>query len=221
MSVRLIRCADKHAAASFFDRVSPAAVFIEPSFLNLSLIQKIKVRCQTDPLFRVYRIGPQASAKNDIFFHTIFDQPVPHEFEKKWPETLPLPDIVKLLVIDDEQEIGSMVRDYFEGRSAPAFEIRHALNGREGMEAIERARPDIIILDIKMPVMDGREFYHELKRKGINIPVIIFFDSISGEELREIRKFGTPPAAEKGSRAGALPGLMALIKKTIYLEGKN
>ena len=115
VSVRLIRCADKHAAASFFDRVSPAAVFIEPSFLNLSLIQKIKVRCQTDPLFRVYRIGPQASAKNDIFFHTIFDQPVPHEFEKKWPETLPLPDIVKLLVIDDEQEIGSMVRDYSRG----------------------------------------------------------------------------------------------------------
>ena len=125
---------------------------------------------------------------------------------------------MRLLVIDDEDEISGMVRDYFEERKAPAFQVRRARNGKEGLSAIGAEKPDLIILDIKMPEMDGREFYAGLCRQKIEVPVIVFFDSISGDELEDIRKYGNPPVVEKGTLASSLPSLMALVKMVLFFS---
>ena len=130
-----------------------------------------------------------------------------------------MPDVIRMLVVDDEEEVAAMVRDYFEGRTAPAFEIEHAINGAKGLEAIARRRPDVIVLDIKMPVMDGREFYGRLKAEKSDIPVIVFFDSISGDEMAEMRRIGNPAVVEKGVRGSSLAELMTLVKNLIYFSG--
>ena len=153
-------------------------------------------------------------------FNASFDFIDRGAFGQKWAETLPLPGSVSLLVIDDEEEIGVVVCDYFRNRHAPVFQVRYARNGIQGFLAIEKGRPDLIILDIKMPEMDGREFYAELRRRGLDIPVVIFFDSISGDEIREIRKYGNPPVAEKGNLGGSLLSLAVLVKKTLFFEGQ-
>jgi CheY-like chemotaxis protein len=74
----------------------------------------------------------------------------------------------------------------------------------------------VIILDIKMPVMDGREFYAKLKALKFDIPVIVFFDSISGEELSEMRRFGNPAVIEKGYQGSSLGAVLLLVKKLFY-----
>ncbi len=204
-------------ALGMFDRVKPALVFCETGFLTLPLLQKLKVRKETDPLFRVYLLGePGPSSKNIRFdgaFPLLSQAP---EFLRRFSETLPMPEMVRLLVVDDEEEIPDMVRDYFEERKAPVFRVFRARNGLEGLATFEKEKPDLIILDIKMPEMDGREFYAELCRRKVEVPVIVFFDSISGDELEGIRKHGNPSVVEKGTLASSLPALMALVKTMLF-----
>jgi CheY-like chemotaxis protein len=95
-----------------------------------------------------------------------------------------------------------------------------AANGKKALEAIAIERPDVILLDIKMPVMDGREFYAKLMVLKLEIPVIVFFDSISGEELSEMRRFGNPAVIEKGYKGSSLGAMMLLVKKLVYFAAK-
>lgn len=212
-------CDKVSQALATFDKSLPHLLFAAPGFVSVALLQKIKVRKQTEPSFRVYRIGGPFAAKQDIRFDGIFPEvPAAADLEKSFIETLPVPELVRLLVVDDEEEVRTLVRDYFGGRRAPAFEVTCAVNGKEGLEAVLQKRPDVIILDIKMPVMDGREFYAELKKQKIEIPVIVFFDSISGEELSEMRRFGNPAVIEKGYQGSSLGAMMALAKKLVYFS---
>ena len=206
-------------AHGLFDRLRPALVFCEAAFLTLPFLQKLKVRKETDPLFRLYLLGDPGISRKDLCFDGVFPVlPSSAEFLRRFAETLPLSETVKLLVVEDEAEISGMVRDYFEERTRPVFRVRQTGNGREGLAAIDAEKPDLIILDIKMPEMDGREFYGALRRRGIEIPVIVFFDSISGDELADIRRFGSPPVVEKGTPASSLPSLMALVKTVPFFS---
>jgi CheY-like chemotaxis protein len=162
-------------------------------------------------------LGEAPAFKKDPLLDGAFpDDPASIDFNKKFIESLPMPEKVRILVVDDEEEIGTMVRDYFEGRQAPTFEIACAPNGKEALAVIAKRKPDVIILDIKMPVMDGREFYAKLKASKLEIPVIVFFDSISGEELSEMRRSGNPAVLEKGYKGSSLSAMMFLVKKLVY-----
>lgn len=212
---------DPTQASALYDRFLPKMLFVESAFLSRSFLQKIKVRRDTDPLFRVYLLGalPAGPGYKDIAFDDCFMAlPFVSEFNKRFIETLPMPALLRLLVVDDEEEVGTMVRDYFGGRKDPAFEIEYVPDGAKALAAIARQRPDGIILDIKMPVMDGREFYAKFQERKLGIPVIIFFDSISSEELSEIRKFGNPAVVEKGFQGSSLFALMMLVKKQVYFS---
>jgi chemotaxis family two-component system response regulator PixH len=94
--------------------------------------------------------------------------------------------------------------------------VDYAPNGEKGLQKINEKKPDVLILDIKMPVKDGREVYQEIVEKNFKIPVIIFFDAISGEEIYGIRRIGKPAIVEKGSHQSHLAELVALIKKKAY-----
>ncbi|MFA7255356.1 MAG: response regulator [Candidatus Omnitrophota bacterium] len=208
-------------AATLFDKALPGVLFAEPCFLSKAFLQKIKVRKSTDPAFRFCLLGAAPAAPKEVFFDAIFPSAsLPTDFNKRFVEILPMPELLRILVVDDEDEIGTMVRDYFEDRRAPAFKITCAANGKEALAAIAHERPDVIILDIKMPVMDGREFYEKLKASKLEIPVIVFFDSISGEELSEMRRFGNPAVIEKGYKGSSLGAMMALVKKLVYFSTK-
>lgn len=206
-------------AAATFDKILPRVVFAELSFLNKAFLQKIKVRKSIDPDFRFCLIGDSSFADKDGMVDIVLPaDPSQVDFNKRFVEMLPMPETLTLLVVDDEEEIGEMVRDYLGGRTAPAFKVSRAANGKEALAMIARERPDVIILDIKMPVMDGREFYAKLKEMKSEIPVIVFFDSISGEELAEVRRHGNPAVIEKGYKGSSLSAMMLLIKKLVYFS---
>ncbi|MFA5167739.1 MAG: response regulator [Candidatus Omnitrophota bacterium] len=208
-------------APALFDKSSPGVFFAEPCFLSKAFLQKIKVRKSTDPAFRSCLLGEAPAAGKETLFDAVFPVVPSHiDLNKRFVEMLPMPELLRLLVVDDEEEIGTMVRDYFDGRKTPAFVITYAANGKEAFEAIARQCPDVILLDIKMPVMDGREFYAKLKILKLEIPVIVFFDSISGEELFEMRRFGNPAVIEKGCKGSSLSVMMLLVKKLVYFSAK-
>ena len=78
----------------------------------------------------------------------------------------------KILVVEDDEDLLCLYRLYLQGGS---YKILQAKNGKEGLELAEREKPDLIILDMIMPVMDGEEFIQKFRLEGKNfdIPIII------------------------------------------------
>lgn len=76
----------------------------------------------------------------------------------------------KILVIDDDPLIGKMLVVKIEQesikRSIPV-QVSRALDGREGLDAIYRDTPDLVILDIMMPRLSGLDVLKELQSKGL------------------------------------------------------
>jgi len=78
----------------------------------------------------------------------------------------------KILIVEDDEDLHSLYRLYLQGES---YRILEARNGKEGLEFAEREKPDLIILDMIMPVMDGEEFIQKFRveRKDFQTPIII------------------------------------------------
>ena len=78
----------------------------------------------------------------------------------------------KILIVEDDIDFQDIYALYLQGES---FQVLKAYNGKEGFEVLEKETPDLIILDLIMPEMDGEEFYVRLRTsdKWRTIPVII------------------------------------------------
>ena len=76
----------------------------------------------------------------------------------------------KILVIDDEPHIVELLRSRLQ---AHGYDVVTAANGKEGLERVQQENPDLIILDILMPAMDGYTFVRRLRKDGQQIPVIV------------------------------------------------
>lgn len=75
----------------------------------------------------------------------------------------------KILVIDDEPKIVEICQDYLK---ASGFEVISAGNGQLGLNSARRDKPDLIVLDLMMPGMDGLDVCRALRREG-NTPIIM------------------------------------------------
>ena len=79
---------------------------------------------------------------------------------------------VRVLIVDDSALMRNLISKIIE--QTPGLVIAgKAMNGEFALEHIPGCRPDVIVLDIEMPVMNGLEFLMEKKRRGIDIPVIM------------------------------------------------
>jgi two-component system alkaline phosphatase synthesis response regulator PhoP len=78
----------------------------------------------------------------------------------------------KILLVDDDPDFVEAVKVIVE---SGGYEVRVASDGKEGLEAVAADRPDLIILDVMMPVMDGHQACAALKgdKKTADIPIIL------------------------------------------------
>jgi class 3 adenylate cyclase len=86
--------------------------------------------------------------------------------------TQPAPDRGFVLVVDDEEQNRSLLRDPLEARG---YEIAEAENGLQALEKVAGRPPDVILLDLMMPKMDGFEVCRRLKKdsKTAHIPILM------------------------------------------------
>ena len=77
--------------------------------------------------------------------------------------------MAKILLVDDEPRIARVVRDMVEGAE---WQFAYADNGADALDAVAREAPDLIIMDVMMPKMDGFTACRELRARGVTIPVI-------------------------------------------------
>jgi two-component system alkaline phosphatase synthesis response regulator PhoP len=92
----------------------------------------------------------------------------------------------KLLVVEDELSISTLLQFNLE---QAGFQVVTAADGKDGLEKAEKEIPDLIILDLMLPEMDGLEVCKELRVKKLNIPILMLtakddeFDKVLGLEL--------------------------------------
>jgi len=105
--------------------------------------------------------------------------------------------MTRLLIMEDDALIGRMYEKAF---SFEKFEIQVADNGQEGLEKLKSFKPDLILLDIMMPKMNGLEVLDALKKtpntKGI--PVIMLTNMAGKHDVEEALKRGAVKYIIKG-----------------------
>jgi CheY-like chemotaxis protein len=119
--------------------------------------------------------------------------------EKKKTDTVERIDAVEggtetILVIDDEQHILKMAQALLEGSG---YIVRIASSGIEGLEKVRDVRPDLIILDLKMPEMDGNQVLQELMAIDRDLKVLISTGFIETGKKDELIKIGAKGLIEK------------------------
>ena len=77
--------------------------------------------------------------------------------------------MAKILLVDDEPRIEKLVRDMVE---SAGYEFAYAENGADALALVGRVAPDLVIMDVMMPKMDGFTACRELRARGVTVPVI-------------------------------------------------
>jgi two-component system chemotaxis response regulator CheY len=77
---------------------------------------------------------------------------------------------VRVLIVDDEAHIRATVSAMLE---IEGYDVDEAANGADALHAVERQAPDLILLDMRMPVLDGWGFARELRRRGHDMPIVV------------------------------------------------
>lgn len=94
--------------------------------------------------------------------------------------------MAKILVVEDEESIAHMYKFRLE---QAGHEVEVAINGQQGLEAAERFRPELMLIDIMMPVMTGDELLRIVREKdwGSDIKVIILTNISRAEAPSKLR----------------------------------
>jgi len=123
--------------------------------------------------------------------------------------------MTKIAIIEDDQTISQMYRMKFE---AAGFEVQLAGNGQDGTKLVEQFQPDLILLDLQMPLMNGAEALEVIRSNdwGKNVPVIILTNMGEEESPRSLRNLGIESYIVKADLTPSQ--VVAKVKKTLGLS---
>jgi CheY-like chemotaxis protein len=99
-----------------------------------------------------------------------------------------------ILVIDDEPGIRDLLDTLL---SRKGYDVVLADSGQKGLEVFLRVRPDVIVLDLKMPGMDGLTVLQQIRRLNPTQPVIVLTGAATPELEQQVRALGVTEYVEK------------------------
>jgi two-component system alkaline phosphatase synthesis response regulator PhoP len=120
-----------------------------------------------------------------------------------------------ILIIEDEED---MVRGLKMNLVDEGYDVDYALNGKEGLKKALKDKPDIILLDIMLPGMNGLEICRELRSNKIDIPILML--TAKGEEIDKV--IGLELGADDYiSKPFSIRELLARIKAHLRRENRG
>lgn len=120
----------------------------------------------------------------------------------------------KILIIEDEETLQKALREYL---TEEKFEVVSALDGQEGLISSETEMPDLILLDIILPKIDGFKVLEGIKKneKTKNIPVILLTNLESVEDIQKAFEKGATTYLVKSDYK--LEDVVKKIKETLKM----
>jgi signal transduction histidine kinase len=92
-----------------------------------------------------------------------------------------------VLLVEDDPLVRDVLTEMLE---TAGYRVVAAGDGMDGLEAMDKARPDLVVSDISMPKMDGYRFYEAVRARRVDVPFIFLTGKGDEDEIREGRRLG-------------------------------
>lgn len=99
-----------------------------------------------------------------------------------------MPERKKILIIDDEENYASLLKMRLE--VIGAFDVYAANDGKEGLKMAKRLKPHLILLDIRMPGMDGHQVLERLKQEKVTMAIPVVMLTSMSDDASKIKASG-------------------------------
>ena len=129
--------------------------------------------------------------------------------------------LLKILVADDDRIICKGLKAIIEKNTSDCKVVGEAVNGEEALSAIRDLKPDLLITDIKMPVMDGIELIKSIRRLDLKIKIIVLSGFDEYRYVRETLKTGVLDYLLKPIENRELLDLLKRVKNELESEEKS
>ena len=127
---------------------------------------------------------------------------------------------VRILVVDDSQLMRRCLRTLLEQQDSWKV-CSEASNGKEAIEKVQQAAPDVIVLDFQMPKMNGLDAAREIRKKSPEIPILMVTLHMSPQLEDQAKKIGIRGACDKGNISCVVEGVDTLLHKGTYYPTLN
>ncbi len=125
---------------------------------------------------------------------------------------------VEVLLIDDDPDLSIMLRTLLRGKD---FQVKAVFSGEEGIQSCREEEPDVVILDLLMPEMDGWEVCEKI-REFSDVPILILSALGSPASVARALDAGADDYLIKPIHASLLASrLRTLVRRTLVLQGQK
>jgi two-component system, NarL family, nitrate/nitrite response regulator NarL len=119
-------------------------------------------------------------------------------------------DPTRILVAEDDEAFLDLLAALLESHAEFAV-VGRARNGKEAVELAQRLRPDLVVMDIEMPVVDGVEATRALRDRFPDLPVVAISGHDYEERVLEIRHAGALDYVRKARVEDELPAVVSAL----------
>jgi len=118
--------------------------------------------------------------------------------------------VKKVLLVDDEEELLKAMKIRL---SSWGYDVITASDGKEALDVIKKSTPDVVILDIMMPELDGVETLRRIRCFNNKIPVLMLTAYADEEKLVKTKKLGIAGFIHKGAEFETASDLVRVVLK--------
>ena len=126
--------------------------------------------------------------------------------------------MAKILVIDDDQDTCDFLQDFFQQRKC---QVLTANSGEKGLSVLKKEKPDIVLLDIKMPGMNGLDVLKAIKAFDSKIKVIVVTVAAESDVRQKAKELGADDFIKKPLNKGYLEGTVSMKVASLAQERKE
>jgi hypothetical protein len=127
------------------------------------------------------------------------------------------PKSICLLTVSGDSQLMKTVKDYFEARQNPEFSVLQATDEPGTLKHFGPSSPHCLIVDLST-VPAAADIFRRFEEKGLRIPAVVFTNSVTGDQIIEVRKWKAPVFMELSRVLDSMPDLYALVKKLVVFS---
>ena len=124
--------------------------------------------------------------------------------------------LAKILVIDDDRGVRHLLNALLRRKG---YDVVLAETGQKGLELFSQEHPDVIVLDLNMPEMDGLTVLRHVRQLNPTQPVIMLTGTWTAKTEQQVRAHGVTEIVKKGASIHPLEDALTRLLKTISLVG--